>query len=122
MAVIVSRRANAAGSLIAFALGAALAAPSPARAEDNSAAPAPPAAPQAAPAAPAAGSEQGPPAQSLFTRAELEKLLAPIALYPDAVLAQLLAASPCCRKSGKCWHSGNRPQIVSTQKPPRCRS
>jgi hypothetical protein len=28
-----------------------------------------------------------------FTRAELEKLLAPIALYPDALLAQLLPAS-----------------------------
>ena len=77
--------------MIAFAFGAALAAPSLAEAQDNSSAPAPPAAAQAAPAA--AGSEQPPPAQSLFSRAELEKLLAPIALYPDALLAQLLAAS-----------------------------
>ena len=93
MALVVSRRAKRGCSLIALALATALAAPSLAQAQDNSIAPAPPAATQAAPTAPAAGGEQAPPAQSLFTRAELEKLLAPISLYPDALLAQLLAAS-----------------------------
>jgi hypothetical protein len=34
-----------------------------------------------------------PVAEDKFTRAELEKLLAPIALYPDALLAQVLPAS-----------------------------
>lgn len=33
------------------------------------------------------------PKATKFTQAELEKLLAPIALYPDALLAQLLPAS-----------------------------
>ncbi len=121
MAVIVSRRARRRRSLIAFALGAALAAPSPARAQDNSAAPAPPAAtqaapaPRAAPAAPAAGSEQGPPAQSLFTRAELEKLLAPIALYPDALLAQLLAASayPIEIVEAQRWLDNNKAAVAN---------
>ena len=49
--------------------------------------PAPPPAYEAAPSA-------APEAQPLrFTQAELEHLLAPIALYPDALLAQLLPAS-----------------------------
>jgi hypothetical protein len=93
MALVVSRREKRGCSLIAFALATALAAPSLAQAQDNSTAPPPPAATQAASMAPAVGGEQTPPAQSLFTRAELEKLLAPISLYPDALLAQLLAAS-----------------------------
>ncbi len=93
MAAIVSRHARRRRRLIAFAFAAALTAPSRAQAEDNSAAPTPPAATQNAPAAPAAGGQRAPAAQKLFTRAELEKLLAPIALYPDALLAQLLAAS-----------------------------
>jgi hypothetical protein len=47
-----------------------------------------------APAAtPAPAAAEQPPANNLFTRAELEKLLAPIALYPDPLLAQLLPAS-----------------------------
>ena len=65
------------------------AAPSPAPpAEPPAAAPAQPAAraPVAAP-----GSEA--PILDSFTRAELEKLLAPIALYPDALLAQVLPAT-----------------------------
>ena len=41
---------------------------------------------------PRAEAEQ-PPANSSFTREELEKLLAPIALYPDPLLAQMLPAS-----------------------------
>src|SRR5271166_2320849 len=92
MALVVGRTKRG-RSLIAFAFAAAMAAPSLGQAEDNSAAPAPPAATQAASAAPATGGEQSPPAQNLFSWAELEKLLAPIALYPDALLAQLLAAS-----------------------------
>ncbi|MFY9628116.1 MAG: DUF3300 domain-containing protein [Methylocystis sp.] len=56
--------------------------------------PAPPASTQ--PAAPGAESPPPPAAAAVadnFTRAELEKLLAPIALYPDALLAQILPAS-----------------------------
>jgi hypothetical protein len=44
-------------------------------------------------AAPAAAEAEQPPANSFFAREELEKLLAPIALYPDPLLAQLLPAS-----------------------------
>lgn len=51
----------------------------------------PPAAETAAPATPPAPS--GTAEQRKFTAAELEKLLAPIALYPDALLAQLLPAT-----------------------------
>jgi hypothetical protein len=45
--------------------------------------PAPTAAPTAAPAA----------APKTFSQEELDQLLAPIALYPDALLAQVLMAS-----------------------------
>ncbi len=86
MACAISRRARLAQKLLAFALAAALVA-EPALAQDNPAAPAPPAATDA-------GANAGPPAAAeTFTRAELEKLLAPIALYPDPLLAQLLPAS-----------------------------
>jgi hypothetical protein len=44
-------------------------------------------------AAPAPAEAEQPPASSFFTREELEKLLAPIALYPDPLLAQMLPAS-----------------------------
>ena len=47
----------------------------------------------APPAAEAPGPEAQAPQAPKFTEAELEKLLAPIALYPDALLAQLLPAS-----------------------------
>jgi hypothetical protein len=45
-----------------------------------------------------------------FTQAELEKLLAPIALYPDALLAQLLpaAAYPLEMVQAARWLDGNR--------------
>ncbi len=46
---------------------------------------------QAAPAAPPAG--QAAPSDVIFTRAELETLLKPIALYPDPLLAQILPAA-----------------------------
>jgi len=72
--------------LLGFSLAALLAAaPGLAEAQDNPAAPATPAAEAAAPQAPAS--------QTSFSWAELEKLLAPIALYPDSVLAQMLPAS-----------------------------
>ena len=89
MARAISRRARKlAQSLLAFALSAALVAePALAQAQDNPAAPAPPAATDA-------GANAGQPgAAETFSRAELEKLLAPIALYPDPLLAQLLPAS-----------------------------
>ena len=47
----------------------------------------------AAAATPAGAESEQPPANSSFTREELEKLLAPIALYPDPLLAQMLPAS-----------------------------
>lgn len=40
-----------------------------------------------------ANAEGQPPSATSFTRAELRKLLAPITLYPDPLLAQLLPAS-----------------------------
>ena len=89
MARAISRRARKlAHNLLAFALAAALVAePALAQAQDNPAAP-------AAPATTNAGANAGQPgAAETFSRAELEKLLAPIALYPDPLLAQLLPAS-----------------------------
>ena len=75
--------------LMGLSLAALLAAaPVIAEAQDNPAAPPPPTA-----SSPEAGAAQGPASQTSFTRAELEKLLAPIALYPDSLLAQVLAAS-----------------------------
>src|SRR5271169_2996701 len=50
-----------------------------------------PSPPPPAPEAPQPGAPT--PQAQKFTEAELEKLLAPIALYPDALLAQLLPAS-----------------------------
>jgi hypothetical protein len=84
-----SRRARLAQRLLAFVLAAALVSESAlAQAQDNPAAPAAPAATTdaGANAAPSAAAQT-------FSREELEKLLAPIALYPDPLLAQLLAAS-----------------------------
>ncbi len=75
--------------LISLSLAALLAAtPAIVEAQDNSAAPPAPAGP-----APEAAPAQAPAPQNSFSRAELEKLLAPIALYPDDLLAQVLAAS-----------------------------
>ncbi len=62
------------------------AAPGLADAQDN------PAAPQAA-SMPEPGGQPPAPASTSFSRAELEKLLAPIALFPDSLLAQILPAS-----------------------------
>jgi hypothetical protein len=45
------------------------------------------------PAATAPAEAEQPPGNNSFTREELEKLLAPLALYPDPLLAQMLPAS-----------------------------
>ncbi len=76
--------------LMSISLAALLAAtPVIAEAQDNPAGPPVPAAstPETGAAA------QAPAPQSSFSQAELEKLLAPIALYPDSLLAQVLPAS-----------------------------
>jgi hypothetical protein len=67
-------------SLVAIVLSLSLASPSGAQTA------APPAPAQSASAAPASGTKA-------FSQQELEQLLAPIALYPDALLAQVLMAS-----------------------------
>ena len=73
--------------LVSISLAALLAAaPAIAEAQDNPAAPPAPPTAEAAPPPP-------PAPQTSFSRAELEKLLAPIALYPDSLLAQVLPAS-----------------------------
>lgn len=69
-------------SLIAMALCLALALPAPAQVP----APSSPAAAPASAAGPSAGAKA-------FSQEELDQLLAPIALYPDALLAQVLMAS-----------------------------
>jgi Protein of unknown function (DUF3300) len=88
MAGAISRRANKlAQSLLAFALFAALIAePAMAQAQDNPAAP-------TAPTTDAEANAAEPAAGESFSRDELEKLLARIALYPDPLLAQMLPAS-----------------------------
>src|SRR5579863_8881750 len=84
----IGRGARRAHGLFALAVAAALAAdPLLAEAQNNP----PPAAAPAGAAAP--GEAEQPEANSSFTREELEKLLAPIALYPDPLLAQMLPAS-----------------------------
>ena len=104
----ISRGAKRAHGLFALAVAAALVAdPVLAEAQQNpapAATPAPAPAPTATPApaetqAPAPAATQAPgeaeqsPENSVFTREELENLLAPIALYPDPLLAQMLPAS-----------------------------
>ena len=68
--------------VIAMLVSAALAVPASAQVP----APPPPAPPPAASAAPATGAKT-------FSQQELEQLVAPVALYPDALLAQVLMAS-----------------------------
>ena len=94
----IGRGAKRAHGLFALAVAAALAAdPLLAEAQNNpppAATPGPAETAAPTPAATPAGAEaEQPPANSMFTRAELEKLLAPIALYPDPLLAQMLPAS-----------------------------
>ena len=95
----IGRGAKRAHGLMAFAVAMALAAdPLLAQAQQSpvpaARAPAPAETAAPAPAAtPALAEAEQPPENSAFTRAELEKLLAPIALYPDPLLAQMLPAS-----------------------------
>src|SRR6202012_4276841 len=94
----IGRGAKRARGLFALAVAAALAAdPLLVKAQQSpapAATPAPPETAAPAPAATPAGAEtEQPPADSMFSRDELEKLLAPIALYPDPLLAQMLPAS-----------------------------
>jgi hypothetical protein len=96
MALILSRKAKCRQGALAFAFATAFAIePWLVEAQQNPApSPATSATPAPAPAAtPATAEAEQPPANSMFTREELEKLLAPIALYPDPLLAQLLPAS-----------------------------
>jgi Protein of unknown function (DUF3300) len=94
----IGRGAKRAHGLFALAVAAALAAdPLLAQAQNNpppaaTPGPAETAAPTTA-ATPAPAEAEQPPANSVFTHAELEKLLAPLALYPDPLLAQILPAS-----------------------------
>ena len=94
----IGRGAKRAHGLFALAVATALAAdPLLAQAQQSpapAAAPAPAETAAPAPAAtPALAEAEQPPENSAFTREELEKLLAPIALYPDPLLAQILPAS-----------------------------
>src|SRR5271165_2992451 len=110
MARAISRRARKlAQRFLAFALAAALAA-EPALAQDNPAAPAAPAATDAG-----ANANEPPAAAETFTRAELEKLLAPIALYPDPLLAQLLPASayPVQIVQAQRWLDKNKDKVAN---------
>ena len=59
-----------------------------AEAQDNPAVPAAPAA-----QTPETTAAQAPAPETSFSRADIEKLLAPVALYPDSLLAQVLPAS-----------------------------
>ena len=88
----IGRGAKRAHGLFALAVAIALAAdPLLAEAQQN---PAPAETPAPAPGAtPAPAEAEQPSESSAFTREELEKLLAPIALYPDPLLAQMLPAS-----------------------------
>ena len=92
----IGRGAKRAHGLFALAVAAALVAdPLLAEAQNNpppAATPAPTTTPAPAETAAPVEAEQ-PPANSMFTREELDKLLAPIALYPDPLLAQMLPAS-----------------------------
>ena len=88
----IGRGTKRARGLFALAVAAALAAdPLLAEAQQNPVPAATPAPTSAATPAPAQAEQ--PPENSSFTRKELEKLLAPIALYPDPLLAQMLPAS-----------------------------
>src|SRR5215470_5800562 len=77
------------GGKVSLVLAFLMAAPSAALAQ--AAQPAQPAAP--APAAPPAAAAPAQPQAELLKPAQLEALVAPIALYPDELLANVLAAS-----------------------------
>ena len=83
--------------LMGLSLTALLAAaPVIAEAQNNPAAPPAPAA-----STPETSGAQAPAPQTSFSRAELEKLLAPIALYPDSLLAQICPPAPTRSRSSR---------------------
>src|SRR5271165_6112911 len=110
----ISCGAKRAHGLFALAVAIALAAdPLLAEAQQN---PAPSATPAPAPAeTPAPAEAEQPPANSSFTPEELEKLLAPIALYPDPLLAQLLPASayPVQIVQAQRWLDKNKDKVAN---------
>src|SRR5580700_5926755 len=113
----IGRGAKRAHGLFALAVAAALAAdPLLAEAQNDpppAATPAPATTPAPAETAAPAEAEQ-PPENSMFTRDELEKLLAPIALYPDPLLAQMLPASayPVQIVQAQRWLDKNRALVA----------
>ena len=84
--------------LVALALCAALALPVPAQV------------PATTPPPPGAPAPQAPAGAKTFSQEELDQLVAPIALYPDALLAQVLMAStyPLEIVSADRWVKANR--------------
>jgi Protein of unknown function (DUF3300) len=98
--------------VLAFALDPLLV-----QAQENPAPAAPPAPAlpaKATDATPAPTEAEQPAANSYFTREELEKLLAPIALYPDPLLAQMLPASayPVQIVQAQRWLDKNQALVV----------
>ena len=91
---------RAGNCLVAAAVSIALALPTPAKAQAPTAPASQPS--QASSAAPAADAKS-------FSQQELEQLVAPIALYPDALLAQVLMAStyPLDVVSAERWAKAN---------------
>jgi hypothetical protein len=81
--------------LVALLVTVAACSKEPASTPAASAPAATPAAPVAAPApaAPAPAVAPAAPAQAVFSRAELDQMVAPLALYPDSLLAQVLMAA-----------------------------
>ncbi|PJI47696.1 MAG: hypothetical protein CTR55_18570 [Pseudomonas sp.] len=74
--------------------GAKAATPAPSPASQPAAPTPPPAPPPApAPATPAPAAAPTAPSQTVFTVEELDQMLAPLALYPDSLLAQVLMAT-----------------------------
>jgi hypothetical protein len=92
---------------------AALLAGAPAIAEAQNSPPA--AAPPPATSNTENGAAEAPASETSFTRAELEKLLAPIALYPDPLLAQLLPASayPVQIVQAQRWLDKNKDKVAN---------
>ncbi|MBV9287535.1 MAG: DUF3300 domain-containing protein, partial [Hyphomicrobiales bacterium] len=97
--------------LMSLSLAALLAgAPAIGEAQNN-----PPASTAPAASNPEADAGQAAAPENSFTRAELEKLLAPIALYPDPLLAQLLPASayPVQIVQAHRWLDKNKDKVAS---------
>src|SRR5690348_12351003 len=92
----ISRRAASVATLVAFALSTAAGAQSTAP-------------PPAAGGAPPAAGASAPADTPAFTKEELEQIAAPIALYPDSLLAQVFMAAtyPLDIVSAERWRKAN---------------